>query len=252
MSDQFYTPSNENMELQSEPKASLSLVKSLLNIVVSPKDVFEKLPGNGTSFWLPSALIALSMFGFMFFYMNTVLPADMVNYLFLMEPELENTVSFEQMLSTYPFIKISLIVAPLFFILIMYFKTTFLFYISSNIVSYQQHSFLTWMGFTAWVYSPFILVSLVQILSFINLGGLDHFVSLTDIEVMSANNLFFNLEKGQAFYNIASTITPFYIWTIGLSVYGFKVLTKSHWLKSILVNAIVVALSLFIISKFAG
>ena len=94
MSDQFYTPANENMEMQNEPngerKVPLNLIKSLLDIVVSPKDVFEKLSTNGASFWFPTLLIAFSMIGFMFFYMNTVLPVDMINYLFLMEPDLQN------------------------------------------------------------------------------------------------------------------------------------------------------------------
>ncbi|MCJ8313931.1 MAG: YIP1 family protein [Saccharospirillaceae bacterium] len=252
MSDQFYTPANENMEIQSETKPPLHLLKSLLNMFVSPKEVFDNLPGNGASFWLPSSLIGLSIVAFMLFYMNAVLPVDMVGYLFLMEPELENTVSFEQMLVSYPFIKISFIVAPLFLLLFLYLITAFIFYISSNIVSYKQHSYLTWMAFNAWVYLPTILVSLVQILSFINLGGLNHFVALTDIEVMSVNNFFLKYEQGHVLYAALTTLNPFYIWTIGLSVYGFKVLTNCNWLKTLLVNAVVIVLSLFLISKLAG
>ena len=57
MSDQFYTPANENMEIQSEARPPLHLLKSLLNMIVSPKEVFDKLPGNGGSYWLPCALI---------------------------------------------------------------------------------------------------------------------------------------------------------------------------------------------------
>ncbi|BCE01398.1 YIP1 family protein [Marinicellulosiphila megalodicopiae] len=243
MSKQFYTPHQENMEGPSQQKAKLPLFISLLNVLIAPKKVFFALIDNGFSFWLPLLMLLAFNFGFLFIYFDTVAPVEFLTDLMKTSPDLDSTGNFDVLLVNFEFVKYLFIFMYSAALIISFLLSAWVFYIISNIVSYKNISFVSWLACVSWANLPMVIASIVQIGLFYGYGANDRFFSIDDLKVPNLNSLIVHLEVTDLGYDLLMKIQPFYIWVLFLSVFGFKQMTQSNWLKSSLPVIAVIAVT---------
>jgi hypothetical protein len=202
-------------------------------VLTSPTAAFTELRER-PRFLVPMLMIILAMVLQMFWYYNVVDIAWLKDHMFNGNARMDAmpTEARERFLGAmsknmlmWPSIIGMAIMVPLMFVLIS------AYYLLAGKITNVQYSFKHWMALSAWSSLP-MLIGLAAGSIMLLMQGSNAQMGPSELQILSANELFFQLSPAHPGAQLLMQLNPITFWTWALSIIAVKLWSNRSWVYS--------------------
>ena len=214
-------------------QSEASVFKLMGDIISDPANAFASIRERPKLCIAPLILSLGLLIGFFSYYFGTVEPTWFIEHTLAQSPDLNNEQKMAMREYIHPnVLSTTTILSATIISLVVYAMYALFVHLVSKVIGQNEFAFTDWFSLTVWASFPSIFATLAMFISYLADGSGQ--VSLEEVNIISFNQLFFNLPSAHAWTNLLNSLTLTTVWTLALSSLGFKIWTRSTWTKSII------------------
>lgn len=209
-------------------RPSPSLAAGLLDVFVAPSSLFRALPDRRWWGWIAFLLISVSMALAIYVFISPMSPEWLVEQQLQQMASQMSDAQLEQvrpqMVAMAPHTALLSALSGVFFLGLMVVLVGSLYMLLARMATGgPRHGWGAWLRFTTWTQMPGVAFALGLLVLALVSGGADQPLSM--MGYASLNNLVLDLPAGHRWYNLASNLNLFSLWSLALAVIGFRIWT---------------------------